>query len=78
MCKYNAVRAYTDGEIGGCLEEGTIILRNFSSQTEEKFTISCDCTKHSGDSGSVDRCHPNDLGFMCMAEAIGKIMEKVI
>lgn len=23
-----------------------------------------------GDSGTVDYCHPNDLGFMCMAEAL--------
>lgn len=31
-----------------------------------------------GDSCTVDRVHPNDLGFMCMADAIGKIMEKIM
>ena len=31
-----------------------------------------------GDSCTVDGCHPNDLGFMCMAEEIQKIMEKVM
>lgn len=31
-----------------------------------------------GDSCTVDGCHPNDLGFMCMAEAVGEIMKKVI
>ena len=28
------------------------------------------------DSCTVDKRHPNDLGFMCMAHAVGKIMEK--
>ncbi len=31
-----------------------------------------------GDSCTVDRCHPNDLGFMCMAEAVGKIIKDII
>lgn len=31
-----------------------------------------------GDSGTVDACHPNDLGFMCMAEGIGTILEKLL
>ena len=30
-----------------------------------------------GDSGSVDGCHPNDLGFMCMAHALGAVLEKL-
>ena len=31
-----------------------------------------------GDGCTVDRIHPNDLGFMCMAEAIREIMCKVM
>lgn len=31
-----------------------------------------------GDSGTVDNCHPNDLGFMCMAKAVGNILKKVL
>lgn len=31
-----------------------------------------------GDSGTVDACHPNDLGFMCMAKAIGTVLEKIL
>lgn len=31
-----------------------------------------------GDSGTVDACHPNDLGFMCMAKSIGTILEKIL
>ncbi len=31
-----------------------------------------------GDSGSVDGCHPNDLGFMCMAKGIGEVLEKIL
>ena len=31
-----------------------------------------------GDSGTVDGCHPNDLGFMCMAEAVAKVIEPLI
>ncbi len=30
------------------------------------------------DSGTVDNCHPNDLGFMCMAKAIGSVLKKVL
>jgi len=30
------------------------------------------------DSGSVDDCHPNDLGFYCMYKKIGEAIEKVI
>lgn len=31
-----------------------------------------------GDGGTVDACHPNDLGFMCMANAIGAVLEKIL
>ena len=31
-----------------------------------------------GDSGTVDGCHPNDLGFFCMAESIGAVLEKIL
>ena len=28
-----------------------------------------------GFSGTVDGCHPNDLGFMCMAKALETIID---
>lgn len=31
-----------------------------------------------GDSGTVDNCHPNDLGFMCMARSIGNVVEEIL
>lgn len=31
-----------------------------------------------GDSGTVDNCHPNDLGFMCMAKSIGSVVEEIL
>lgn len=31
-----------------------------------------------GDSGTVDGCHPNDLGFMCMAVGIGEVVKKAL
>ncbi len=31
-----------------------------------------------GDSGTVDNCHPNDLGFMCMAKVIGETIGAVL
>lgn len=31
-----------------------------------------------GDSGTVDTCHPNDLGFLCMAKAIGEVAEQIL
>lgn len=30
------------------------------------------------DEGTVDNCHPNDLGFMSMASALGELLEKLI
>lgn len=30
------------------------------------------------DMSTVDRIHPNDFGFYCMAEKIGEVIEKVI
>jgi len=44
----------TEGEIGGCLEKGEIVLKHFSDMSEEKFYIAHDGTKHSGgDSGLI-------------------------
>lgn len=31
-----------------------------------------------GDSGTVDNCHPNDLGFMCMAQALTDVLETAL
>jgi len=31
-----------------------------------------------GDSGTVDGCHPNDLGFMCMALGIGEVVKSAL
>ena len=30
-----------------------------------------------GNDGNVDGCHPNDLGFFSMAQAIIKVLEKI-
>lgn len=31
-----------------------------------------------GDSGTVDACHPNDLGFMCMAKTIETVLRQIL
>ena len=31
-----------------------------------------------GDSGTVDGCHPNDLGFYCMAKALEPVLENIL
>jgi len=31
-----------------------------------------------GTEGTVDNCHPNDLGFYSMASALGDVLEKII
>jgi hypothetical protein len=28
--------------------------------------------------GTVDNCHPNDLGFFSMASAVGDVIEKIV
>lgn len=30
-----------------------------------------------GDSGTVDGCHPNDAGFLCMAQAISDVLKRI-
>jgi len=30
------------------------------------------------DSTTVDNCHPNDLGFMCMAKTVGDLLENIL
>lgn len=34
--------------------------------------------KTAEDEGTVDNCHPNDLGFMSMAKEIGDLLEKIL
>ena len=31
-----------------------------------------------GNEGTVDNCHPNDLGFASMAKAVGDVLEKIL
>ena len=31
-----------------------------------------------GDSGTVDNCHPNDLGFYCMASALAPVLQDAL
>ena len=31
-----------------------------------------------GNNGTVDNCHPNDLGFYSMANELGKVLEKIL
>lgn len=35
-------------------------------------------TAFGGDSGTVDNCHPNDLGFFCMAKALEPVLRQAI
>jgi len=44
----------TEGEIGGCMEKGEIVIKHFSDMREEKFYVNHDGTKHcGGDSGLI-------------------------
>ena len=45
----------TDGEIGGCMEDGKIVLRRFFENSEEHFSVSCDETRHCGGDGGLMR-----------------------
>lgn len=45
----------TDGEIGGCMEDGIIVIKNFASGTEERIHITTDGTKHCGGDGGLMR-----------------------
>ena len=35
-------------------------------------------TLFGGDSGTVDNCHPNDLGFMCMAKSLEPVLRDLL
>lgn len=43
------------------------------------FVNGCDCSKvlGAGDCVSVDGCHPNDLGFFCMAQLLEEVFRKI-
>ena len=45
----------TEGEIGGCMEDGEIVLRRFADGTTEHFTVTHDGTKHCGGDGGLMR-----------------------
>lgn len=41
------------------------------------FVENAELNRLCGSDGTVDGCHPTDLGFVSMAEAIGKVLEKI-
>lgn len=43
----------TKGEVGGCVETGEILLKEFSDMSETKIRISHDGTKHFGGDGGL-------------------------
>lgn len=43
----------TDGEIGGCMEDGEIVLKKFADNSEQKFSITHDNTRHCGGDGGL-------------------------
>lgn len=46
----------TDGEIGGCMEDGIIVIKNFADGSEERITVTnSDGTKHGGGDGGIMR-----------------------
>lgn len=45
----------TEGEIGGCMEDGEIVLKRFADNSEEKITVSHDNTRHCGGDGGLMR-----------------------
>jgi hypothetical protein len=34
--------------------------------------------KYAKDNGTLEGCHPNDLGFVCIAKAVGDMLEKLM
>ena len=45
----------TKGEVGGCMEEGVIVLKRFNDMSTEKFNITHDGTRHCGGDGGLLR-----------------------
>jgi len=45
----------TKGEVGGCMEEGVIVLKKFNDMSTTKFNISHDGTRHCGGDGGLLR-----------------------
>lgn len=45
----------TKGEIGGCMEDGVVVLNRFVDGSEERFHITDDGTKHCGGDGGLIR-----------------------
>lgn len=45
----------TEGEIGGCMEDGEIVLKRFLENSEEHFHVTHDGTRHCGGDGGLMR-----------------------
>ena len=43
----------TKGEIGGCMEDGVIVLKKYLGNTEDKITVTHDGTRHCGGDGGL-------------------------
>ena len=43
----------TKGEVGGCMETGTIVLKKFRDMSETKINVTTDGTKHCGGDGGL-------------------------
>lgn len=45
----------TEGEIGGCFENGVIVIKRFADGSEERVSVTHDGTKHCGGDGGIMR-----------------------
>ena len=45
----------TEGEIGGCFEDGVIVLKRFADGSEQRINVTHDGTKHCGGDGGIMR-----------------------
>ena len=42
------------------------------------FIPGSELMKYAGNDGTVDNCHPNDLGFHSMARVLGDLLEQLL
>ena len=42
------------------------------------FIPGCELMKMTDNDGTVDNCHPNDLGFLSMASVLGDVIKNIL
>ena len=68
-----------DEEIARCnVVKGTYERAKAAGDKHVWFLSGPELMTLAGDEGTVDNCHPTDLGFFSMAQAVGRVLAEIL